>query len=108
MSSSLPDRCLQQIHELQQQDQLHPQNARPLAMHPDKHDNTVPNALEYLRVFLETSVLPVELHDKQKPDFLLYQAKFLMGCSDRGTIRNRTGVQPPDFSKAIFKTSNLA
>ena len=78
MSSSLPDRCLQQIHELQQQDQLHPQNARPLAMHPDKHDNTVPNALEYLQVFLETSVLPVELHDKQKPDFLLYQAKFLM------------------------------
>ena len=37
---------------------------------------------------------PVELHDKQKPDLLLYQAKFLMGCSDRGTIRNPTGVQP--------------
>lgn len=25
-----------------------------------------------------------------------------MGCSDRGTLRNRTEVQPPDFSKAIF------
>jgi hypothetical protein len=42
------------------------------------HDNTVPNILEYLQVFLETSVLPVELHDTQKPAFLLYQAKFLM------------------------------
>ncbi|HET6541876.1 MAG TPA: hypothetical protein VFG46_15400 [Chryseolinea sp.] len=43
----LVDGCLQQI----QQDHLHPQNARPLAMHPDKNDNTVPNALEYLQVF---------------------------------------------------------
>ena len=97
MSSSLPDRCLQQINELQQQDHLHPQNARPLAMHPDKHDNTVPNALEYLQVFLQTSVLPVELHDKQKPDFLLYQAKFLMVVMIAAQLET-----VPEFNHLIF------
>ena len=74
----------------------------------DKHDNTVPNALEYLQVFLETSVLPVELHDKQKPDFLLYQVKFLMLVLVAAQLETVPEFNHLIFSKGILKTSNLA
>lgn len=60
-------------------------------MHPDKHDNTVPNA----------SVLPAEMHDKQKPDFHLYQAKFLLAVQVAAQLKTE-----PEFNHLIFSKAN--